>query len=619
MNKPNLFVRIVSGLWRALNGVRKFLHLILMLFIFLVFFGAMSGTAPVLPNQAALEIRPMGYLVEEFEGDPFELALGELFGDSPPQTVVQDVIDALEYARRDDRILAVHLELSGLAAGGLSKLQRLAAAIEDFRESGKPVIASADFYSQAGYYLAVHADETYLNPEGVVFLQGYSGYRAYFKEAIDKLRIDWNIFRVGTHKSFVEPYTRMDMSDEAREDLTRLTGQLWGMYTAEVADARGVDAVHIDAFSNEFVTLVESSGGDLATAALEHGLVDELLTRRQVRELLIELVGEDEEFPDAHSAASMRAYLSQMRLLKGKETRDKNVAIVVASGDITFGEPAPGTIGADSTTRLLRRALNDESVAAVVLRVDSPGGSAFASDVIGTEVAALQAAGKPVVASMSSAAASGGYWISVGADRVFANPSTITGSIGIFGMFPTYQRTIDALGINIDGAGSTIWAGELRPDREMSANAKALFQLVINDGYEDFISRVAFFRDMDKAAVDAIGQGRVWTGVEALEIGLVDELGDLDAAVLAAAGLAGLEEGEYGTRQIKTELSPAEQLILDLLGAGQVAGLDAGALLRRPSRFEQLAAQIESSLAPLLRFDDPKGVYAHCLCAIDLR
>ena len=619
MTKPNVFVRIFRAIWHGADGLRKVLHLLLLLFIFIGIFGAIFGSAPVTPKKAALEIRPQGFLVEQYEGDPFDLAIQEIIDDRPPQTVVQNIIDALEYARDDDRILAVHLDLSGLIGGGLSKLQRIAAAISEFRDSGKPVIASGDVYTQAAYFLASHADEVYLNPEGLVFLQGYGRYRTYYKDAIDKLRIDWNIFRVGTHKSYVEPYTRMNMSDASREDTQRLADQLWDLYRSDVVQARGLDEGAVDEFANRMLQVVDAAGGDLAAAALDHGLVDELLTRKEIRQLLIEKVGEDKEFPDAHRATDMYEYLAHMRLLKGVDTRDENVAVIVASGEITSGSPPPGTIGADSTSKLLRRALNDESVAAVVFRVDSPGGSKLASDVIASEVAALQAAGKPVVASMSSTAASGGYWITVGADRIIASPATITGSIGIFAMIPTFQRTMDALGVAVDGAGSTIWAGELRPDREMSEHAKQLVQTLIEDGYEDFISRVASHRNMDKNEVDAIGQGRVWTGIDAVENGLVDELGTLDDAIAAAAELAGLKAGEYGQKPFRTELSPTEQMIVDFLSFGRTFGIDPAGFVRRPSRLERLAARLESAIESFTRFDDPKGIYLHCLCVFDAR
>lgn len=617
MSRQNVILRVLAGIWRGLDGLRKVLHLVVLLFLFILVFGALSGTAPVLPQQAVLEIAPAGFLVEEYQGDPFDRAIEELVGDAPPQTVVQDVVDALEYARNDDRIAGVHLDLGRLAGGGLSKLQRIGEAVLEFRNSDKPVIASGDFYSQGGYFIAAHADEAYLHPEGLVLLQGFGSYRTYYRDAIDKLRLDWNIFRVGTHKSFVEPYTRMNMSDEAREDVTRLTGQLWDMYVADVARARGLDERGVRRFSDELVSLVQEADGDLAAAALNQGLVDGLLTRREIRARLIEIAGEDAEFADAPATAGMRDYLAQMRLLKGVDIQEQNVAVVVASGEITFGSTAPGTIGADSTGRLLRRALNDETVAAVVLRVDSPGGSAFASDVIANEVAALQSAGKPVIASMSSAAASGGYWISAGADRIYASPSTITGSIGIFGMFPTYQRTLDILGVAVDGTGTTPWTGEFRPDREMSEQAKVLFQAVIDEGYDDFVSRVATHRGMEKEQVDTIAQGRVWTGADAINLGLVDELGTLEDAIVASADLAGLAAGDYGRMTIRNELSPTEQLIVDMLAVGKSFGIDPAAFARRPGTLTQLAGRLEQALTPLLRFDDPKGVYAHCLCLFE--
>jgi protease-4 len=599
MSKPNLFLRTLNWLWLGVDGFRKLLHLLVLLFLLIVFLGAvLQSSPPVMAKRSALEIRPLGYLVEQYEGDPFDRAKLEFFGDTPPQTVVQDVVDALAYAKTDKRIEAVHLELSGLYGGGLSKLQRIGDAIRDFRESGKPVIASGDFFSQGGYYIAAQADEVYMHPEGILFLQGYGSYRTYYKDAIDLLRIDWNVFRVGTHKSFVEPYTRMDMSDEDREAITHLTDQLWEMYRADVVNARGLDDGTIDDFANELI-------------------VDALLTRRELREHMKELVGEDPRAGSEYSATDMKAYLAHRRMLNGTDIQAENVAVIVASGEITFGSPAPGKIGSESTGGLLRQALNDDSVKAVVLRVDSPGGSSFASDIIAGEVAALQEAGKPVVASMSSLAASGGYWISVGADKIFASPATITGSIGIFGMLPTYQRTLDAVGVGVDGVGSTIWTGEFRLDREMSEHAKQLFQIIIDDGYDDFISLVASYRGMDKDAVDDIAQGRVWTGIDALHNGLIDELGSLDDAVAAAASLAGLEDGDYGTKSIHIELTPTERFIVDLLGTVKRAGIDPAIFGQTPGTLEQWASQFERVLAPILGFDDPKGVYAHCLCRFE--
>jgi protease-4 len=616
VSNRNLLVRLFSAIWSGVDGVRKVLHLVLLLFVFLLFFGAMQDSSLVLPDRAALVIQPYGFLVEQIEGDPFDRALAELAGDGKPQTLLQDIVDALEYAKDDDRIEVVYLELSSLLGAGLSKLQQLSAAIDDFKTSGKPVIASADFLSQQGYYIAAHADEVYLHPDGMLLLQGYGRFRSYFKDAIDLLRIDWNVFRVGTHKSFVEPYTRMDMSDEDRESTLHLVEQLWSLYQVDVETARELDTGTIQDFTDNFAEIVEEAGGDMATAAAQYGLVDDLLKRTEVRELLIDYVGADPDNPDTYQAAFMHNYLAQMRMLSGDKVRSKNVAVIVASGEILFGTQPPGTIGGDSTAELLRRARNDDSVEAVVMRVDSPGGSSFASEIILDEIRALQEAGKPVVASMGSVAASGGYVISMYADRVFASPSTITGSIGIFGMFPTYQRTLDAVGITTDGIGSTPWSGELRPDRAMSEQAKHLFQLAINDGYQDFIGSVADSRGMEVEAVDAIGQGQVWTGMDALNNGLIDELGGLDDAIAAAAELAEISDEDFGIKIIEQELSPTQQMLIDLIGTAASMGVDVSGWAGQSSVVDDIKDIVAEKTSTLLRFNDPKGIYSHCFCDI---
>ena len=617
MSGGNFVFRFLGAIWRGMDGLRKFLHLLLMLFVFLLFFGALSGEAPqLMPQKAALIVQPVGALVEQVAGDPYDRAVAELVGDAPPQTLVADVVAALDHASDDDRIEVVHLELSALGGSGLSKLQRVADAMQRFRDTGKRIVASSDFDTQQGYYLAAHADEIYMHPEGVVYLQGYGTYRNYFKDAIDLLRIDWNVFKVGTHKSFVEPYTRMDMSPEDRASRSRLIEQFWTMYEDDVVAARGLPEGAIDDYAQNLVEHVASANGDIARAALDRGLVDELLGRAELRELMQAYVGVDEDDESMYSAVHIVDYLSQMHLLGGDRTQTENVAIIVAAGDILDGAQPPGTIGGDSTAALLRRALTDESVKAVVLRVDSPGGSVFASEVIAQEIEALQEAGKPVVASMGSVAASGGYWISVVADRVIASPATVTGSIGIFGMVPTFQRTLEAVGVATDGVGTTPWSGELRADREMSEHTKQLFQMVIEDGYDDFISGVAEHRELEKDYVDSIGQGQVWTGNDAFENGLVDQLGTFDDAVAAAAELAGLADGEYGQKLVERQLTPTEQMILDFLSILRITGIDPEAFVREPTPIEVFADRLQALAADVRKFNDPKGVYSHCFCEI---
>jgi protease-4 len=618
MGSSNFVFRFFAAIWRGLNGLRKLLHLLLLLFIFVLFFGAISGEAPqLMPQKAALVVQPVGALVEQIAGDPYDRAIAELLDDAPPQTLVADIVEVLEQATDDDRITAIHFELSALGSAGLSKLQRVAGAMNRFRESGKRIVASADYYSQQGYYLAAHADEVYMHPEGIVYLQGYGSYRNYFKDAIDMLRIDWNVFRVGTHKSFVEPFTRMDMSPEDRESRSRLIEQFWSMYEDDVVAARGMPEGSINDYSQNMLEYVTGANGDISQAALDRGLVDDLLGRAELRELLQDYVGVDADDESMYSAVLMNDYLGQIRLLRGERLKSDNIAIIVAAGNILDGTQPSGTIGGDSTAALLRRTLVDESVKAIVLRVDSPGGSVFASEVIAQEIEALQAAGKPVIASLGSVAASGGYWISVVADRVIASPATVTGSIGIFGMVPTYQRTLEMVGVATDGVGTTPWSGELRGDRAMGEHTKQLFQMVIEDGYNDFITGVAEHRELEKGYVDSIGQGQVWTGTDAFENGLVDQLGDFDDAVVAAAELAGLGEGEYGRKLIEKQLSPTEQMILDLLSIFRITGFDPSAFVNAPTPVETFANRLQELLARVSQFNDPKGVYAHCFCALN--
>jgi len=615
MNIRKSVVRLFSALWTGIDAVRKVLHLLVLLIIFSVFVGALSSSGPMIQAKSALVIRPVGTIVEQLEGDPYERALAELLENVQAQTLVQDIVDGLQYAKDDDRITTVYLDLSAMPGGGLSKLQRIAAAIDDFRAADKIVIANADFYGQGSYYLASHADEIYMHPDGLLILRGFGIYQNYFKQAIDNLKIDWNVFRVGTHKSFTEPYTSNSMSEPVRESMTSLLDQLWGLYKQDIQSARGIDENTIDSLLGDLIENAKSRDGELAELAVDLGFVDELLTRDEVRERIMDVVGADADNENTFAATELGDYLSQMRLLKGDKKSDENVAIIIASGEIRNGTQPPGTIGGDSVARLLRKARNDDSVKAVVLRVDSPGGSTFASEIIRNEVDEIKAAGKPVVVSMSSMAASGGYWIAMTADRIYATPYTITGSIGVLGMFPTFQRSLDAIGITTDGLGTTPWAGQFRGDRELSDDAKALFQLLINKTYDKFISNVALHRAMDKDDVDHIAQGQVWTGKEALENGLIDEIGNLDEAIAAAAELAELDE--YGEKYFEKEMSPGEQLLVDILGGAKHAGIDIDAFAMRQPAVERLARLVDKALQPLLQFNDPKGIYALCFCVVE--
>jgi len=606
--------KALSFLWYGVDGFRKVLHLIVLLVIFSAFIGLISGSAPGIPSSGALVIKPSGALVNQLAGDPFDRAIADLVGDSAPQTLVKDVLDGLAFAKEDDRIELVVLDLNDAQGGGLANLQRVADAIDDFQLSGKLVIANADLYGQGSYYLASRADEVYLHPDGMVALTGFAAYQNYYKDTLDKLKVDWNVFRVGTYKSAVEPYLRNDMSDADRAALGGVINQLWMGYQSEIETARLIDPGTISRTLNDLIANLQAVDGNAAQLALDTGLVDGLLTRQQHRARIVEVTGASDEAQNGYPMTGLNDYLQQMRLLHADDVGEQNIGIVVASGEILNGVQAPGTIGGESTAALLRSARLDDTVSAVVLQVDSPGGSSFASEVIANEVEALREAGKPVVVSMSSVAASGGYWISMAADKIYASPYTITGSIGIYGMFPTFQRTLDELGIHTDGLSTTPWAGQLRADRALSDDAKTVFQLLIDRGYNDFISSVATHRDIAVEDVDEIAQGRIWSGQDALSNGLVDELGNLDDAIASAASLAGISVEDAGIKRFEPTISSGEQIVLDLMSFADAAGVRVANFGGSKSSLLELADALQSVLSPFRRLDDPKGLYAHCFC-----
>ena len=566
----------------------------------------------VVPKDSALTLNIVGDLViQERSVDPFEEFMQEAFDqkEENPEVLVQDVILAIENAKQDRRIKALILDLHNMNRAGLDKLQQVAHAIEDFKTSEKPVYAIGDYFSQSQYYIASHADHIYMNPMGWMLLEGYGRYRTYFKSALEKLKASTHIFRVGTYKSALEPFMRDDMSDAAKEANQEWLNALWSQYKSDVALARGFGADNFDEQIAGFMEKFEASEGDFAQYALQNGWVDALKTREEIRLELNEVVGTD-DVSKGYKSISFNNYLKVIKpqfALPGNGL-DK-VGVVVAKGTILNGNKKPGEIGGDSTAKLLRKARLDNNVKAVVLQVDSPGGSAFASEIIRQEIELLKAAGKPVVASMGTYAASGGYWISASADKIYAAPSTITGSIGIFGMFMTYENTLDYLGIHADGVGTTEFAG-LSPARSLDPRIGNLLQRSIERGYDQFISLVAQERDMSKEQVDGIAQGRVWIGDKAKELGLVDELGDINDAITEAAQLANLER--YDTKYIERSLSPKEKFWKEFFGQASIvfskahfADSDSGLM----SMVKQLLADFEA----VTKLNDPKGIYAFCI------
>ena len=610
----SLTARIFSGIWNVLNIARK----VFFNFIFLIIAGfiivaiASSGKDEIkVPKGGALVMKLNGDIVIQKQSvDPFDEFAAEAFGgsDTPSEILVRDILKVLSNAKQDRRIEALVIDVSGLRSAGLDKLRTVANALEDFKTSEKPVIAIGDYFTQNQYYLAAHADKIYLNPEGAVLFDGFSRNRMYYKDALEKLKVKTHIFKVGTYKSAIEPYIRNDMSDAAREANTAWLGVYWDQFKNDVAAARGIAVSNFDESADDFMTKFEAANGDFAQYALANGWVDELKTREEWRQEMFDLVGKSEN-GKGYKGISFNNYLKVVNPPIPTQTKGPAVGIIVAKGTILDGNKPSGTIGGDSTARLLRKARLDDDIKAVVLHVDSPGGSAFASEIIRQEVEELQKAGKPVVAAMSTYAASGGYWISASADHIIASPSTITGSIGIFGMLMTYEESLAYLGVYTDGVQTTDLAFS-SPAKTLPDGIGQIIQRSIEHGYEKFITLVAENRDMTLEQVDAIAQGRVWIGETALELGLVDQLGELGDAVKVAAELAELET--FSTTYIERTLSPKEQFIKELLQNAAVH-LVQTQVIDSNSPLLGLLKTVISDVQQITQLNDPKATYAMCL------
>lgn len=600
---------LFKGIWKLITFIRIALtNLIFLLSIALVYFlYAYETPAPVVEKKSALVLNLSGPIVEQSSYlSPMDSVTGSVLGkELPKENVLFDIVETLRHAKDDDKITGLVLALRNMPETNLTKLRYIAKAINEFKASGKPVFALSDMYNQSQYYLASYADKVFMAPDGAVLLHGYSAYNMYYKTLLEKLDVNTHVFRVGTYKSAIEPFIRDDMSDAARESASRWLTQLWGAYIDDVATNRGIDADVLTPNMDEFLSLLEQTSGDLAQLSLNIGLVDELATRQQIRLELAKTFGSDGK--DSYNAVSYYDY-AQTVTPQMNATND-DIAIVVASGTIMDGSQPRGSIGGDSTAALLRQARNDNNVKAVVLRVDSPGGSAFASEVIRNEIDALKAAGKPVVVSMSSLAASGGYWISMSADKIVAQPTTLTGSIGIFSVITTFEKGLNKLGISTDGVGTTPFSG-IGITTGLNDGAQKALQMGIEHGYHRFISLVGESRGMSVEQVDQVAQGRVWTAQDAQKFGLVDKLGDFDDAVKLAAELAKLED--YNLFWVSEPLSPAQQILQDLFGQIKASlGLNVSSMV--PAAFQPAASQLINDANLLSSFNDPKGQYAFCL------
>lgn len=615
--KPNLFKRVIFSIFHVINISRKVFINLLFFGLIIIFIVSLSNDnhKVIIKDNSALVLNLHGDIVEQkHQLDPMDAFMNEALGnnDQKPEILISDILKVIESAASDDRISTLILDSDKLDNAGLTKISIIGKALEKFKESGKPIIAIGENFTQDRYYLASFADEIWLDPNGWLVLDGYGRYQMYYKSAIEKLSITPYVFRVGTYKSAVEPYMRDNMSDQAKEANKLWLNDMWTHYKTDVAQQRGFNINNFDESADSLISKLEAVNGDLAQYALQNHWVDQLKTRNEVETSLNSILGVSDK-DDHYESVNFQDYLMSMPLPFPKHLTDTDkVAIIVAKGTILNGDQKAGTIGGDSTAKLLRKARENDKVKAVVLRVDSPGGSAFASEIIRQEVELLKASGKPVVASMGTYAASGGYWISAPADKIYAAPTTITGSIGIYGLMMTFENALSKLGVYTDGVGTTDFAG-FSPTRPLSDGVAQIIQMNVNKGYQDFISLVAKSRNMTLEQVDEIAQGRVWSGAKAKELGLVDELGSLDDAISEAAILANL--GEYDTLLIEKELSPADVFLRNVFGEASAMLPDAMISL---SPIEKAMAKLKTELESLAYLNDPKNIYTLCLsCTIN--
>jgi len=566
LRRPNGFWAFLRVFGRGINVVRLvIINLIFFLFLFvfgLLLIGGIAGSRGMrtIQSGSVLVLKPQGQLVEQFSIDPVQRALAGLSGDEPKQVQVRDLVGAIDAAAKDSRISRILLEPEHLQGGGLAALREVGAALDRFRAAGKPVIVWAANLEQGPYYLAAHADRILIDPQGGVMLTGLANYRLFYKDLLDKLGVDVHLFRVGQFKSAAEPYILDHASPESKQADSFWMGGLWDEYLAEVAQLRKLDVTQLRSDVDGLPDKIATTEGDLGKLALNEHLVDGMATQAELEAMLRkEGVPAGDKASEGFRQVNLQRYVADL----SKPSLGSGVAIVVAEGEINAGKQPQGTIGGESTAALIRSAREDKRTKALVLRVNSPGGEVYAAEQIRREVELTRAAGIPVVVSMGDVAASGGYWISMNADRIYAEPDTITGSIGIFGMFYSVPNTLDKIGVKSDGISTGPMAGAFDITRPLDPKVGSVIQAIINKGYHDFVGNVAKARGKSYEAIDAIAQGRVWTGQQALERGLVDQLGGLDAAVADAASRASLGK-DYNVRYVEQPLGAFGSFIAGL-------------------------------------------------------
>lgn len=613
--------RFIAGFfkwtWRLLNFMRELvLNVVFLLFILVVvgiWMQVESTSKSEHAGRGALLLDIAGVIVDKPSSSNKLGALGrQLFGassDRLQENSLFDIVDTIRQAKDDRNITGIVLDLKDFAGGDQPSMQYIGKALREFRDSGKPVYAVGDNFSQGQYYLASFANKVYLSPQGVVDLHGFATNGLYYKSLLEKLKVSTHVFRVGTYKSAVEPFIRDDMSPAARDADSRWIGELWQNYLATIAANRQITPQQVFPGAKGVLDGLSKVGGDTAKYALDNKLVDELASAAEVEKALTKQFGWS-DVDKNYRAISYYDY----SLNKAADVGD-SVAVVFASGAIMDGEETPGNVGGDTTAAQIREARLDPKVKAIVLRVNSPGGSVSASEVIRAELAAAKAAGKPVVVSMGGMAASGGYWISTPASYIVANPSTLTGSIGIFGVITTLENSLDSIGVHTDGVATSELA-DVSITKALPPEVQQMMQLTIENGYKRFINLVAQSRNKTPEQIDQIAQGHVWTGQDAKSNGLVDALGDFDDAVNKAAQLAKLKQWHIDYYQ--DEPGFFDQMLDSMTGSVRAA-LPQALQAYLPAPLTEAAQTVKTESDKLAAFNDPQNRYAFCLTCANVR
>ncbi|MBH3035438.1 signal peptide peptidase SppA [Serratia sp. CY32780] len=613
--------QIIAGIfrwtWRLLNFIRELiLNLFLVLLILVgvgIYLSFQSSSTTTAPARGALLVDLSGVVVDQPSVNNRVRQWGrELLGASSSrlqENSLFDVVDSIRKAKDDKNITGMVLQLNDFVGADQPSLRYIGKALREFRDSGKPIFAIGDSYNQTQYFLASYANKVYLSPQGAVDLHGFATNNLYYKSLLDMLKVTTNIFRVGTYKSAVEPLIRDDMSPAAREADSRWIGGLWQNYLETVAANRQLTPQQLFPGAAGVLSGLQAAGGDTARYALDNKLVDELASRTAIESQLVKTFGWDKQAND-FNAISIYDYQPKPDANQGGK-----IAVVFANGAIMDGPQTPGNVGGDTTAAELRQARLDPAIKAVVFRVNSPGGSVSASEVIRSELAAVRAAGKPVVVSMGGMAASGGYWVSTPADYIIASPSTLTGSIGIFGIINTYEKTLDTLGVHTDGVATSPLA-DIAVTKALPQEFSQMMQLNIENGYKNFLDLVAKSRKMTPQQVDQIAQGHVWLGSDAKANGLVDQLGDFDDAVKKAAELAKLQQWQLNWFVDTPSLS---DMVLSQFGVSVHAMLPAAIQAMLPAPLASVANAVKEQPGLFNNLNDPQNRYAICLTCGEVR